>query len=338
MSEIDPQTAFASFDDLPPMKVDVECTSCRTTRSIAVGLLLRIDDESLADPWLLRDIYTCPDCHVVDEYEVSPASSRRAQRESRYVRVSPFLHDGSRFDRPSRALSHLRQLAARRDDADVWQRLGNTCSVYGLEEEAREAWRTALDRDENDFEVIFRLLMSLWEDHDSAHGAEVFDLLVRGVCLLPSLDRGRSDRLEVARLFLSYMAAVNWDGAAMTATWHDPDHHVRRSPEVVVHMSSVRMSRIGSWDALARFLLETPLISVGIHDDDDVDTHTDLEHLLSRAPRDESAWVDRALTELGSALTNRPSGNGPGTASKQTTKRRSKTKQARRARRKNRTK
>lgn len=341
MTALDPKVAFASFDDFSPLTVDVECTNCRTANSVSAPLLLRIEDESLARPWLLRNIYTCPHCNAIDEYEVSPKSAGVAEKERRYVRVNAFLHDGSRFERPSQALSHLRHLAEQRDDADIWQRLGNACSVYGLESEARDAWRRALDRDQNDFEVICHLVASLWEDDSTDDdGAEVLEFLSRGVCLIPSLDRDRPDRLNVARWFLSYVAEVNWEGAALTATWRDPDHVIRRSPDAVgVYMSSVRMDRIGSWEALARFLIEADIMAVGIHPDDDVETHTILERLVSRDPMFTDSFsgdLEREILKLGSFGGGRD--NVAKNTKRQASKRRSKNKHARKARRKNRKK
>jgi hypothetical protein len=275
----------------PALLLELRCNRCeRTTGYETPYATIHPRPESLAEAWdgiVLGRVFECPACEQVDDYSVTARTrlelTARAIADAagrgpgRVIVGECRLLDGTLVTRPSRALDHLRELAARHpEQAEGWRRLGNACERYGLFDRAEEAWRKAFDLDPDEFEAAFSLAERLFDDSPE----RAFPFLRRAVECLPKATGLSSEQRDgfgqaLARLIARTLECTD-DSLALRAMWQGP----RVGNEVVAHVSSVDLSAVSDFGRLGSFMARSDVLGLALTSELPPDSPTQLECLL----------------------------------------------------------
>ena len=268
-----------------PLDLDVRCARCLVETSITVPWVM-VDEaafDHLKTPRAPRDgdegivlghLFTCPSCGALDEYTLTgnshfvlsaELSRGLAEEGASRVRLGvAYLWDGTVLHRPSQGLSRLRELTAEQpDNAEAWRRLGNFCDRFGLPEEARSAWRTAVERGPSELDAALKLADVLGREGEP-------DALMYMVKALERLPRASHLTPEQRREAAELLAEMIWElldqtdiplglRAAFTL-----DALPRGKGAAILQVSDVDLRVVQNRNGLALFLAFPHLVSIGV--------------------------------------------------------------------------
>lgn len=268
--------------DAPPLLLSLRCTACDhgSNEHFDWACVNPNVEACKAEGWdgvSLSRIVQCAKCGAVDAYELAGKSSLQLSAgvlgasaggpPGRILMAEPRLWDGTQVRRPSQALAHLRELAARHPDSvEAHTRLGNGCQRFGLSEEAVAAWRRAVELDENALEGLASIAGQLLRAEATAR--EGFSFLRRAVSAIPTSGSMDQDTrhgftrsiFEMLREFpeagepIALMAA--WRGAGSTAK------------QPIARTSSVDLRDVlDVWDNLVDFAASPPVMALELTPD-----------------------------------------------------------------------
>jgi hypothetical protein len=281
-------------DEAPPLHIELHCNRCRKKARHEVPWVMW-SPQADAEEWdgiVLGKVIECRGCGAVDDYtlatmskavvamlalaeaETSPERSE-VQRTGRVIMGLAALWDGTVFRRPSQGLAYLRELAARQpDNGEAWRRVGNLCERYGLPDEAEEAWRTAVCRDDREWEAVFSLAKHLRHDRPD----EAFSFLCQAVERLPRATIDAESRVLFARALVALIGRVldyTDEPLALMAMWTGE----RNGSNPIVHASSVDLRDVDGV-SLAAFMARTDVVGMSLSPELPTDTPTQLGRLL----------------------------------------------------------
>ena len=283
------------------LSVEVRCNSCGRRQRHRVDHVMFAPPDPEQEPhddWdgvVPSAILRCKGCGAEDDYEVTPlcrlALLTRVIGEQEPQPGTPGtvsmaaagLWDGTIMRRPTQGLAHLRRLAeSEPSSGEAWRRLGNLCERFDRTDEALEAWRKAVEVDEDETEAAYSLLAHYFTE------GPLDETLRWGQTTLERLGRNKLEpamrRAAVACVVevLAGVAARVSPPLALMAGWQD-GRPVAGS--VTVRVSSVDLRKIESWDRLTELLASDRLLTAALTDDLPDEDPTQLQALLSDGPR-----------------------------------------------------
>jgi hypothetical protein len=269
--------------------VAVRCRPCgKRSRIAASVVLVDRDPEARSPGWdgvFLNRIFRCR-CGAIDQYEV-PAEQQvalrlralagRGQGDGPVQYGAAMLWDGSVCTRPSAALQRLQDAAHEYPRSGAaWRRLGNFQRRLGALKAAEQAWRQAVEVDEEELEAAVCVALRAFE-----RGARtaVTDLNAA----LGRLMHGRSAPLELrhdmAEELVSILQAVVdlHPSAALSIAWGSASV----GEQAIITLSSVRLAVLRRWDRLVELFEADLVICVRVESQLPVQERTELERLLN---------------------------------------------------------
>ncbi|MEW5854487.1 MAG: SEC-C metal-binding domain-containing protein [Myxococcota bacterium] len=274
-----------------PLVLEVRCTGCGVTTPLATPWVLMHPEPEDAD-WdgvSPGRIFTCPSCGAADRYQLTAAAWRtlreeneRAQagEESRVILGAARLWDGTLHRRPTEALAHLRELAARQPpNPEAWRRLGNFCERFELQDEAVAAWTRAVEVGPEEFEAACSLAQhhsSLNTDQDALAASRYFVMaLQRFPKVAASLPHREYFAAFLARSLFEF-ADQSPEPLVLEALWAGGVV----GDQVVVNVSSVELQAITLRGGLERFLATAELVGLRLTNNVPEDEVTILHDLI----------------------------------------------------------
>lgn len=252
----------------PPTTLQLRCLSCGasgryTLEHVCVCTQDMVESAGLAWPEGWDGVFaatpvTCSRCGAVDRYELAGSAwlalsagvLAAAVGKGGVLAGVPKLWDGTVARRPSEAIAYLRAQAEEGpSDGARWRRLGNFCERAGLLKEAGDAWMRAVE-DPSEAEAAYSIAMQArLDDQDDVAFAFARTALDRAV-----EPKARSLRLDAVRIgqLVDIVADLVPAGWSMLAMWTGGTI----GGKVIVHASSARLDRITRWDRVARFWVE----------------------------------------------------------------------------------
>jgi hypothetical protein len=267
------------FDaDSEPLEVETICSRCSTTAEREVPWACVHPDIAAceADGWdgvVLGAIVECEACGACDDYALAQetmdalvAWSRRDAAHPRVWKGVVGTMDGSVMRRPSEAIAELRaQTCARPDDAETWRRLGNSCSRFGLGQDAEIAWLEALKHGPTEFEAAHSLMLRcLATDRTSLAFGFLRVAIERLAGARLTFEQRAGFAESLARHLFDVVEATD-DPIALDVAHRERAKHARK--DVVVLMSSVDLRRVRNWDGLTALLASDDLVAARVSDE-----------------------------------------------------------------------
>ena len=288
-----PEEALRDRDG-PPLLLSLSCTMCgAVSKERFDWACVHPDLEACrAQGWdgvSLSRMVCCAKCGAIDAYKLVGKSylmltgtmlaSALGRNGGRAFVAESRLWDGTQVRRPSQALAHLRELAARHNSVEAHTRLGNGCERFGLIEEALTAWRRAVEIDKDALEPLGSLAERLFRAQ--ATQREGFSFLLHAVQAIPkpsSMDR--DTRHAFVRRIFEVLRELPEEGEpiALMAGWRGG---ASTAKQPIVHMSSVDLRDVLKvWDRLVDFAASPPVLSLALSNELPEDPEPQLLHLL----------------------------------------------------------
>lgn len=255
------------------LSLDLCCTACSRIHSYDSGeVCLHPEGGEALEGWdgvLLGRIITCKSCGAVDRYELTSRAHARLMVEllpvlagegmeaSRVTIGVPRLFDGTLMTRPSQGIEHLHGLiGASPDDGERRRRLGNLYERVGLQEEAEQAWREAIEVDDAEAEAAYSLASAAWGRQEPG----ALEYVLQTISRLPQADLPDEMREGVAVEMVEYLeeaAPHITPPLALMMVWDDGVV----GDQLAMRVSSVDLRRIRRWDRLTEMLTSTRVMS-----------------------------------------------------------------------------
>ena len=274
--------------------LELRCTRCGTLSDTQAPIVALHPSPGTVDhDWdgvMLPFIVHCATCGAEDEYELKPAAlaelrvrAARAGSRGSVVRAELRSWDGFVPRRPVEMLRHLLEIA-RRDPScgEGWRRYGNVLEKLGRADGAEEAWKRAVETDENEFDAAVCLAVL-------SHRTGTDDVWERIACALQRCSakhwraarqahadarrrlgshyevESTGQRRMIIELLLDVLEArAAQDPVGLEVAWSlGPYDPAESGGEIVVTLSGIDLSALTRWDRLAEFL-ESDLV-IGAH-------------------------------------------------------------------------
>lgn len=259
-----------------PLHVAVQCRKCGHPWTEQVEQAF-VDPETIfefdEDEWdgvFLAKVISCPACGAKDEYNLTEDTRLFLAVESvkspdeapsyRVTRGAGQTWDGAPIHRASQAITRLNQWTERAPkNGEAWRRLGNFLERINELSQAVDAWRRALEVEETEVEAAYSLAK-----HASDRGAwvafeEALEVLLHR--LPETRGEARAWAATAAAALLRIAQAKGAPARALAATWSTTQ---TSREEWAVKVSSIALSEVDDWRAVADFLTTAPLFSVSL--------------------------------------------------------------------------
>jgi len=308
---------FDALDD-EPLNLQLQCTECGRgynyeVEQVFFDLEFAMGGEDFDEAFVAGRIITCKNCEAVDAYELTERArillmpyvvemtermeerDQNALMEGRVVPTNFELWDGTTIRKPSRALSHLRDLADDQpNNAEAWLRLGNFSDRFGKHDEAIEAWHRAIEVDDREVEAPYQIADALWEQDDPPPD-EAREHLLEALRRLPVGSPHSTNRYDLAfELVEKLRSLVESTGTPSGLIAVSAPQDV--AGRATVDMSSANLQRIEQWDRLAAMFADGAFTNVEFEPE---------------GP-DEVGRLEQAINSAG-AVRRRPGGPDPST-------------------------